>query len=183
MPRILFYHALAKWRQPQHLLGRRSHLRVWHLHPIRWHTDHREFVGQHGRRGAPWSAFGRVSRCGLSWLWGCGRFILVVVSRLRTSCLMDLLPQRFPNKSFREDEQTIRFLLWRTGVDIMPRIVTSNSLAKWSSVSMYFPFWIISMLWKWGFPQALWQKATAFARRQEQFMCMTPSPSWMAHWR
>ena len=28
-------------------------------------------------------------------LWGCGRFILVVVSRLRTSCLMDLLAQRF----------------------------------------------------------------------------------------
>ena len=121
--------------------------------------------------------------------WGCGRIISVVVSGLRTSCLMALHPvdgfacsEILCTNLLEKRLQTIRSLHWRTGVALMPRIVTSNSLAKWSSVSMYFPFWIISMLWKWGFPQSLWQKATAFARRQEQFMCMTPSPSPMAHW-
>ena len=47
---------------------------------------------------------------------------------------------------------------------------------------MYFPFWIISVLWKWGFPQALWQKATAFARPQEPFTWGRASPSPMARW-
>ena len=113
MPRMVTSDSLAKWssiflfgssRKPQHLLGGRSHFRREQLRPVRWHFDHRKFIGKDGRRrGAPWSAFGRVSRCCFSWLWGCGRFIVVVVSRLHTSCLMDLLVHSFLNTSGTED--------------------------------------------------------------------------------
>ena len=84
--------------------------------------------------------FGRVSRCCSSRLWGCGRFILVVVSRL-----MDLLAQRFLNKSFREDGSklwAITLLSWKTGVDIMRRIVSSIHLpsgAVWRLVLSLMP--------------------------------------------
>ena len=78
MLRILTCNSLAKWssifhfgssrcyesegfpkcfgRKPQHLLGGRCHLRE-HLHPVRWHSNHQEFVGRERRCGAPWSAF------------------------------------------------------------------------------------------------------------------------------
>ena len=91
-------------RKPQHLLGRRSHLRFWQLRAVRWHFDHRKFIGKDGRRrGAPWSAFGRVSRCCFSWLWGCGRFILVVVSGYIHPVWWICLLRDSLYKSFRED--------------------------------------------------------------------------------
>ena len=121
-------------RKPQHLLGGRSNLCVWRLRPVQWHTDHREFVGRASWRwGTPFEML-------LEPAWGCVRFILVVVSRLRTSCLMDLLPHRFLNKSFRKTcskLSAITLLHWRTGVALMSRIVTSNSLAKWSSIFQF----------------------------------------------
>ena len=54
--------------------------------------------------------------------------------------------------------QTIRSVHWRTGVDIMPRIVSSNSLAKWSSISILDHLNAMN----WRFPKAFWQTATAF---------------------
>ena len=55
------------------LLGHRSHFGKEQLRPVWWHVEDRQLIGKvERRRGAPWSAFGRVSRCRLSWLWGCG---------------------------------------------------------------------------------------------------------------
>ena len=42
-------------RKPQHLLGRRSHLRREDLHPVRWNVDNRQLIGGGRRRGVPWS--------------------------------------------------------------------------------------------------------------------------------
>ena len=100
-----------------------------------------------------------------------------MVSRLRTSCLMDLLAQRLLYTNLLEKMlETITLLHWRIAVD-MPRIVTSDSLATWSSIFLFgssrcykiegslgwngSQFWTISMLWKWRFPQTLCSAAGA----------------------
>ena len=190
MPGILTSNVLAKWssifhfgssrcyeiegipkrfgRKPQHLLGRRSHLRKEQLRPVRWHVDDRQFMRKEvWRCGAPWSAFGRVSRCCLSWLSGCARLILAVVSWF-TSYLIDWFAclEIFWYKSFREDVA-------------INQIAALNNRCWYHAgnfdfqctcqVEQYFPFWIISMLWNWRYPQTLWQKTTAFARPQEPF--------------
>ena len=85
---------------------------------------------QHGGHGAPGSLRESIEIL-LEPAWGCGRFILVVVSRLGKSCLMDLLAQRFLNSQTNrlgKMLQTMRSLRWTTGVAIMPRTLTSNRL-------------------------------------------------------
>ena len=118
-------------RQPQHLLSRRSHLRRGHLHPVWRHFGHRGFVGRAAWRHGALGSLRESIEILLEPAWGCGRFILVVVSRLGKSCLMDLLAQRFLNSQtnrLAKMLQTMRWLRWTTGVAIMPRILTSNHL-------------------------------------------------------
>ena len=108
--------------------------------------------------GAPSGEFRDVAWAGFEAVVCCGRFISVVVFRLRTSCLMDLLAQRFLNKSFREEVANSQIAALKNRC----WYAETCDFQLTCQVEQYFLFWIISMLWKWRFPQALWQKATAF---------------------
>ena len=83
--------------------------------------------------GAP---SGGVSRCCLRWLWGCGRSIhLSLCFKFHNmSCLMHLHAHFFFTNLLEKFVLNNQIAGWRTGVGIMQRIVTSNSLAKWSRI-------------------------------------------------